>query len=183
MATSTRDDGSSAGCGQRGDREIKPTTRPPSRWRFPTSAGFPCARRSRRAETIKRRNRVTRATPTRKPRLRRSSAIRKAHRDLEIVGADGDEAGKEFLMPVLASAPVAVHQENRRRSRLEAVARSVPGVHRATPRDRATQPSTPTARRGLTAARADTHAREASERSDATVTDTSASSSAPRRSP
>ena len=110
-------------------------------------------------------------------------AIRKAHRDLEIVGADGDEAGKEFL--------IAVRVERRsqfiKKPRDESGLRQLPGLFLVSierRRDVSVSESQTIdgAAASSGAARADTHAREASERSDATVTDTSRPA-APRRSP
>ena len=106
-------------------------------------------------------------------------AIRKAHRDLEIVGADGDEAGKEFL--------IAVRVERRsqfiKKTADESGLRQLPGLFLVSierRRDVSVSESQTIdgAAASSGAARADTHAREASERSDATVTDTSAGGAA-----
>ena len=106
-------------------------------------------------------------------------AIRKAHRDVEIVGADGDEAGKEFL--------IAVRVERRsqfiKKTADESGLRQLPGLFLVSiERRRDVSVSESQAIDGAAAssgaARADTHAREASERSDATVADSSASGAA-----
>ena len=106
-------------------------------------------------------------------------AIRKAHRDLEIVGADGDEAGKEFL--------IAVRVERRsqfiKKTADESGLRQLPGLFLVSierRRDVSVSESQTIdgAAASSGAARADTHAREASERSDATVADTSAGGAA-----
>jgi len=95
-------------------------------------------------------------------------AIRKAHRDLEIVGADGDEAGKEFL--------IAVRVERRsqfiKKTADESGLRQLPGlflvsIERRRDVSGENQAIDGAAASSGAAARADTHAREASERSDA----------------
>ena len=106
-------------------------------------------------------------------------AIRKAHRDLEIVGADGDEAGKEFL--------IAVRVERRsqfiKKTADESGLRQLPGLFLVSIERRrdvsvSESQTIDCAAASSGAARADTHAREASERSDATVADSSAGGAA-----
>ena len=99
-------------------------------------------------------------------------AIRKAHRDLEIVGADGDEAGKEFL--------IAVRVERRsqfiKKTADESGLRQLPGLFLVSIERRRDVSGESQAIDGAAATssgaalnpKPDVHAREASERSDAT---------------